>query len=78
MSHANPSLTCSKLTTHCTPGGSIDVNYFDEYGRGKCLRNDIAAGNSISQRSEQMFLIDDNENHYQFSDWLLSKMILLA
>jgi hypothetical protein len=28
--------------------------------------------------SEQMFLIVDNESHYELSDWLLGEMILLV
>jgi hypothetical protein len=32
----------------------------------------------LSASSEQMFLIVDNETHYQLSGWLLGEMILLA
>jgi hypothetical protein len=47
-SQVYPSFSCSKFTTHCTPGGCIFVICFDEWGRGICLKNDTAAGISIS------------------------------
>jgi hypothetical protein len=48
MSQEYPSFSCSKLTTHCTPGGYIIVICFDECGQDVCLKNDAAAGTSIS------------------------------
>jgi hypothetical protein len=32
ISQAYPSFSCSKLTTHCTPGGCIITIFFDEWG----------------------------------------------
>jgi hypothetical protein len=79
MSQAFPSFSCSKLTTHCTPGGCITVISFDEWGLGICLKNDAAAGTT-----EQMFLIVDNEACYSLpTQWLFvgsddfSRLVLL-
>jgi hypothetical protein len=48
MSQAYPSFGCIKVTTHCNPGGCIIVICFDEWGWGIYLKNDAAAGTSIS------------------------------
>jgi hypothetical protein len=48
MSQAYTSFSCGKRTTHYTPGGCITVICFDEWGWGICLKNDAAAGISIS------------------------------
>jgi hypothetical protein len=78
MSQAYPSFSCSKCNTHCTLGGCIIVICFDEWGTDICFKNDAPAGTSISLRSKQMFLMFDNETHYQLSDSLLCEMIFLA
>jgi hypothetical protein len=70
-SQAYPSLSCSKLITHWTLRGCIIVICFDECGWGIHLKNDAAAGTSISKRSEQMFLIVYNEAWYSLpTQWL--------
>jgi hypothetical protein len=48
MSQDYPSFSCSELTTHFNPSGCIIVIYLDEWGLGICLKNDAAAGTSIS------------------------------
>jgi hypothetical protein len=78
MSQAYPSFSCSKFTTHFTPGRFTPVISFDEWVGGICFKNAAAVGASISQPSEQMFLMVDNETQYQLNDCLLSEMILVT
>jgi hypothetical protein len=78
ISQAYTSFSCIKLTSHCTSGGCIIVIIFYQWVWGICLRNDVTAEASLSQRAEQIFLIVNNEAHHQLSDWLLGEMILLA
>jgi hypothetical protein len=59
--------------SYCTPGGCTIAICFDGCDWGIFLKDDAAAaGTSISKRSEQIFIMVDNEACFSLkSQWLI-------
>jgi hypothetical protein len=80
MSQTYPSFSCSKLTTHCTPGGCIIVifliNRSEVYASRMLLLLAPVSSCALSRCSSLLTMM--RPHHFQLIGWLLGEMIFLA
>jgi hypothetical protein len=77
MSQGYPCFRISKFTIHCTQGSCIIVISLMKGSEVYASRITLLLG-PISSSCKQMFLMVNNESHYQLSVCLLGQMNLLV